>query len=168
MQIFYSLSKTQKARMISIFIISILLFTVNIIYISEFKDIFFIEYTDEVMVDGSNFAPFVNLLTFGFNGFLYILTIIATIIIMIFLSLILLIPWRLIAIKKDSVINENEYEIYKKILIIFVILSIALGLIILRFKGIFTIIILTFIPSILIFLFCVLPIKSRTKTNQEL
>ena len=73
-----------------------------------------IEYVDEVDIDGEDFSPIANLFIGGANGFFQFVTIVFMIFSMLLISLILLVPWRCIAIRKNSIVSETEYKIYKQ------------------------------------------------------
>lgn len=162
------LSNRQKVRIISLLIISILLFLSASGYASSIKNAGQqIDYVEDMNVDGSDFSPIANLFIAGTNGFLQFLTSIVAVIAMVVISLILLIPWRLIAIKKDSKISKAEPDIAKAILIIFVIITPITGFIITHFTCAFSILLLTLIPALFLLVLSVLPLKNAYKHIYE-
>lgn len=75
-----------------------------------------IAYTDSMPVDSSEMAPIANLMIMGTNGFLDFLNMVLSIVAIFIIAVILLVPWRLIAIRKHSVIAEVEKKIAKYLL----------------------------------------------------
>ena len=69
------------------------------------------------------------------------------------IAVILLVPWRLIAIRKKSAIAELEVKLAKYLLMGFVVLSPVISLILLRFTNLLFVLILTTIPTFFIWLF---------------
>ena len=154
------LSNKQKVRVISLFIIAILLFLSASGYAGSIKDAGQqIDYVEDMNVDGSDFSPIANLFITGTNGMLQLLTCIAAVVIMVIDSLILLVPWRLIAIRKDSDISKKEPNIAKAILIIFVVITPVTGFIITHFTVAFFVLLLTLIPALFLLGLGVLPLK---------
>jgi hypothetical protein len=155
------LNKIQKIRLSSFLIIASILFLCVIGYSYEFRNMQLLNSATDINIDGSDFTSLFNLLIFGVNSFIYVIIIGVTSFGLLILSLMCLLPWRFICIKKDSIIDEIEYKIAKKILIFFIIFSFILSIIITNFTSIFAIIISITIPSILILLLCILPLKSH-------
>lgn len=155
------LSNRQKIRVISLLIISILLFLSASAYASSIQNAGQqIDYVDDMNVDGSDFSPIANLFVAGTNGFLQFLTSIVSVIAIIILSLILLVPWRLIAIRKDSEISKKEPNIAKAILVLFVVITPVTGFIITHFTCGFSILLLTLIPALFLLVLGMLPLKN--------
>ena len=162
------LSNRQKVRVISLLIISIFLFLSASGYAGSIKNAGQqIDYVEDMDVDGSDFSPIANLFIAGTNSMLQLLTSIAAVVIMIIDSLILLVPWRLIAIRKDSEISKKEPDIAKAILIIFVVITPITGFIITHFTCGFSILLLTLIPTLFLLGLGVLPLK-KAQFNQNL
>ena len=162
------LSNRQKVRMISLLIISILLFLSASGYVRSIQNAGQqIYYVEDMDVDGSDCSPIANLFIAGTNGMLQLLTCIAAVVIMVIDSLILLIPWRLIAIRKDSEISKKEPDIAKAILIIFVVITPITGFIITHFTFAFFVLLLTLIPALFLLVLGVLPLKKAYKRIYE-
>lgn len=160
----FALPKNRKASLIVLFLIMVVLYLLVFGYSAEFNnsEAQKIEYTDEAMVDGADFSLFVNLLVFGANGIIsvvFFFVAVAIIFIMVLISLLLLVPWRLTAIRKSSVVTETEYETAKIMYIVFVSASFITALICSEFSGLFYIIFLTAVPSLLLLFLSVLPLK---------
>lgn len=162
------LSDKQKVRMISLLIISILLFLSTSGYVRSIQNAGQqIDYVEDMNVDGSDFSPIANLFIAGTNGMLQLLTGIVSVIAMVINSLILLIPWRLIAIRKGSYISKKEPDIAKAILILFVIITPITSCILTRFKYIFFIALLVLTPAVFLLILGVLPLKNAYKHMNE-
>lgn len=84
---------------------------------------------NNVIVDGSDFTPFVNLAGEGINGLMAFVTSGIYIVIIFVVSLVLVIPFRLIALRKDSEVSKQEADITKCSFIAVSVLSLLLGLI---------------------------------------
>ncbi len=164
MKIINELSKTQKARILSLFFLNVLLVLNVLGYANGLKNAQpVIEYVDEVEVDGEDFSPIANLFIGSANGFFQFITIVFMIFSMLLISLILLVPWRCIALRKNSIVSEKEYKISLIMFGVFIIISLVSGLAVTRLSNILIVGILVFIPSLLILLFCVLPFRVKYK-----
>lgn len=158
------LSNRQKVRIISLFIISILLFLRVSGYISEIQNADNeIDYVEELPVDGEDFSPIANLFILGTNGILQLITIALTYVAMVNISLILLVPWRLIAIRKNSEISKKELDMAKGILKIFVVITPVTGFAMTHFTYVFSIVFLTLIPAAFLLVLGVLPLRNAYK-----
>ena len=166
MQKFLQLTAGQKGRIISFAIIVMYLFYGVLAYVWEVRmktpDI---AYVDSMPVDGSEMAPLANLMIMGTNGFLDLLGMVLSVVAISILALILLVPWRLIAIRKHSVIAELEKKVAKYMLIGFVVLSLVISLILLRFTNLLFVFILTAIPAFFIWLLGVWPLHRNKNRN---
>ncbi len=162
------LSGRQKARIISLLIISILLFLSSSEYVRSIQNSGQqIDYVENMTVDGSDFTPIANLFVAGTNGFLQFLTSVLAVIAIVIISLILLIPWRLIAIRKDSEISKKEPEIAKAILVLFVVITPVTGFILTHLTFDFSVLLLTLIPALFLLVLSVLPLKKAYKRIYE-
>lgn len=150
------------------FIISILLFFYAARYISVIQEAGHqIDYVEDMDVDGSDFSPIANLFILGTNGMLQLLTGLLAAAAMIILSLILLVPWRLAAIRKNSEISKKELSIAKAILILFITITLITSCILTRFTYISFIILLVLIPAVFLLTLGVLPLKNAYKRANE-
>lgn len=163
MQKFLQLTAGQKGRIISFAIIVMYLFYGVLAYVWEVRmktpDI---AYVDSMPVDGSEMAPIANLMIMGTNGFLDFLNMVLSIVAIFIIAVILLVPWRLIAIRKKSAIAELEVKLAKYLLMGFVVLSPVISLILLRFTNLLFVLILTTIPTFFIWLFGVWPLQKHS------
>ncbi len=168
MEIKNRLTARQKGRIISLAIIVMYLFYGVLAYVWEVRmktpDI---AYIDSMPVDGSEMAPIANLMIMGTNGFLDFLGMVLSIMAIFMISVLLLVPWRLIAIRKHSVIAELEKKVAKYLLIGFVVLSLVISVILLRFTNLIFILILTAIPAFFIWLLGVWPLRKNTRSNNN-
>ncbi len=162
------LSNKQKMRIVGLLIISILLFFNATGYINGIQNVGHeIDYVEDMNVDGSDFSPIANLFILGTKGMLQCLAGIVAVIGMVIISLIFLISWRLIAIKKTSEISKKELDIAKAMLILFAVITPVTGCVLTRFRYIFFIILLTLIPVVFLLVLGVLPLKNAYKQINE-
>ena len=163
-----SLSKSQKARIISLFIIAILLFLNVLLNINSILDSGHeIHYVKDHYVDGEDFSPIANMFIFGANSMIQTATGIFAMIDMIFFSLLFLIPWRLISIRKNSEISKTELDISGKILITFVVITLIVSLIMTHFSYIYYIAFLVLIPTVFFLILSIFPMKNAYKLKNE-
>ena len=66
-----------------------------------------------ITVDGSDVTPVLGLLGSGANGFMAFLTSVIYMVVIFVVSLILVIPFRLIALNKESEVSRQEADICK-------------------------------------------------------
>lgn len=154
------LSNIQKVRLISLFIISVLLFIWACEYIVGIQNTGQeIDYVEDMTIDGEDFSPAANLFVWGTRGMMQLLAGILAPVAMLILSLLLLVPWRLIAIRKTSDIAKNEADIARAILFLFMTATPVTSLILTQFEYIVFILPLVFIPSLFLLILGVLPLK---------
>lgn len=91
----------QKGRVLSLAAIAFLLIWAVWQYGNDIREMTVpIENVTECYVDGTDFSPIMNLLVDSTNGFLSAVMIVLNVVEMCVFSLILLVPWRLIAVRK--------------------------------------------------------------------
>lgn len=163
MHTFLQLTARQKGRIISFALIVLYLFYGVLAYVWGVRmNTPDIAYVDSMPVDGSEMAPIANLMIMGTNGFLDFLNMVLSIVAIFIIAVILLVPWRLIAIRKHSVIAEMEKTVAKYVLIGFVVFSLVISLILLRFTNLLFVLILTAIPTFFIWLLGVWPLQKHS------
>jgi len=81
------------------------------------------------------------------------------------IALILLVPWRCIAIRKTSAIAVEEYKTAKYMWIVFCVCSLLGGFLIMRFTNLLYLLIMTGILAFFIWIFSVWPMERRV--NEE-
>lgn len=161
------LSNTQRARIISLSVIEILLFLSILGFIDGIQNAGHqINDVENLNLDGSDVSPIANLFIFGANGMLQAATELLAYLGMLIISFILLVPWRLIALRKNAKIANNELTISKTILAAFVIITPIACFITTHFTYIFCITLLTLIPTVLLLLFSIFSMKKRITINQ--
>ena len=166
MKAFSELTSRQKARMLSLLGVMVLLLAFVLIYVAAFAiEQQQIQPVDNLNVDGSDFSPIANLFVAGANGLLLFVECLVTGAVMLVFSLILLVPWRIIAIKKDSEIAKCELNMSLIILAGFAAAALIIGLIISRFTLLTVILFLEFIPTVIYLLLCVLPLYLAGKRS---
>lgn len=166
MKAFSELTSRQKARMLSLLGVMVLLLALVLIYVGAFaNEQQQIQPVDNLNVDGSDFSPIANLFVAGANGLLLFVECLVTGAVMLVFSLILLVPWRCIAIKKDSEIAKCELNMSLIILAGFAAAALIIGLIISQFTLLTVILFLEFIPTVIYLLLCVLPLYLAGKRS---
>ena len=129
------LTGKQKARMITLTVIVLYLLYGILAYAWEIRmQTPQIDAVDSMQIDGSEFAGIANLFIAGTNGFVSFITMILSVMAMIVIALILLVPWRYIAIRRQSVIAREEYVTAKYLWIGFCVCALIGGFIILRLQ----------------------------------
>lgn len=168
MKAFSELTSRQKARMLSLLGVMVLLLALVLMYVGAFaNEQQQIQAAENVNVDGSDFTPIVNLFVAGANGLLLFAEYIAAGLVMMFFSLLLLVPWRCIAIRKGSSASKAELSISLGILAGFAVLSLVVGLVLTRFTMLLLILFLTFIPTVMYLLLGVLPLYLTSKRGGD-
>lgn len=156
------LTGKQKARVITLAVIVLYLLYGTLAYAWEVRmQTPQIDYVDSMQVDGAEFSGIANLFIAGTNGFVSFLTMILSVIAMFVIALILLVPWRCIAIHKQSVIAKEEYKIAKNVWIGFCASSLLGGVVILRFTNLLYLLIMTGMLAFLIWIFSVRSLGRR-------
>lgn len=154
---FSTMTFQQKLRVISMGIIGILLVMFVWSCCSAVGDMTQpIDSTSNLYVDGADVSPIANLFISGANGLIGFITMIGYVIGTLLWSLLLLVPWRLIAIRKNSVIAEAEVTLSKWVLFGILILSLLLGFIGTKFTNGLLVLILTGIVGGMFGLLCML------------
>ena len=158
------MTKTQKARMITMIIISILLIASVYGYGYEIGKLTYpVDYVSDVNIDSSDFTEIANLLIFGTNSFLGLIYAVVYSIAMLTISLILLLPWRFIAIRKKSIIAPVEMKVVTIAYISVCALSFLLGFVAAEFTSLLIILALTLVVAIMFGLCCYFPYRLAYK-----
>ena len=160
------LTGKQKARVITLTVIVLYLLYGTLAYAWEIRmQTPQIDYVDSMQVDGSEFAGIANLFVAGTSGLVSFLTMILSVGAMLLIALILLVPWRCIAIRKTSAIAVEEYKTAKYMWIVFCVCSLLGGFLIMRFTNLLYLLIMTGILAFFIWIFSVWPMERRV--NEE-
>ncbi len=117
-------------------------------YVKELYDtVQVIEPASNVNIDGSDFTALANFMVEGFNfGFSFFLLVLDGVF-MLILSLILLVPYRLIAIRKETMPLEGEKRWFLSVMGIGAAVILLLGLIFVGIQAILPTVILYIIPG---------------------
>ena len=116
-----------------------------------------LDYASDVTVDGADMTAIVNMMVFGTNGLLGLIISVGYCIAMLIIALVFLLPWRLIAIRKQSVIAPIEIKVVRVTYILMLILSLLLGFVGARFSNLLSIVALTLVVAVMFGLLCFLP-----------
>ncbi|MCR5122760.1 MAG: hypothetical protein K6B74_10105 [Ruminococcus sp.] len=115
----------------------------------------------DVQIDGSDFTPLFQLFGYGINSLLGFLLYGIYAIVIILISLLLIIPFRLISLRKTTVLSAAEYRLSKLILLAVTVLSVLVGLILTHGTYIMPLLIYTAIWAVLALLIYILGISKR-------
>lgn len=119
----------------------------------------------DVNIDGGDFTWAVLLMGYGVNGLLSLVFIFITAIYAVVEAVVTLVPtllFRLIGVKKNSVISKDEYTLTKYLYRGSLVISLVGGLIASRFSGIISILLYTAIWALITQIY-VYDIRSRSK-----
>lgn len=123
-------TKDQKTRVISFLIITaILAIYLNAINIATiFSDPLFAQ-TEGLYIDGADFTAIANVGSTILNFIIQLIVDIITNFILSLVALVLLIPWRVICITKDTELTDEEYSVFKITTISFLTINLVVGII---------------------------------------
>lgn len=121
--------------------------------------------THEILVDNEDFTPLVMLFGYGINGILSFFMQGMYAIIILIVSVLFLLPFRLIGLNKKRQITQKEYAIYKDSFIGIFGLALMISAILTRFTGLLTIFLYNGIWGIFVWLFVLLPAKKLAKSS---
>ena len=161
------LTGKQKARVITLAIIVLYLLYGTLAYAWEIRMYTpQIDAVDSMQIDGSEFAGIANFFVAGTNGFISFITMILSVAAMLVIALLLLVPWRCIAIRKTSIIARDEYKLAKYLWIGFCVCSLLGGFIIMRFTNLLYLLLMTGILAFLIWIFSVWPMGRKVDEDK--
>ncbi|MCM1494193.1 MAG: hypothetical protein NC089_00155 [Bacteroides sp.] len=121
--------------------------------------------THEIVVDNEDFTPLVMLFGYGINGFLSFFMQGMYAIIILIVSVLFILPFRLIGLNKKRKITQKEYAIYKDSFIGIFGLALMISAILTRFTGLLTIFLYNGIWAVFVWLFVLLPAKKLVKSS---
>lgn len=157
-----------KIRIVLFMILHGLICVSVIAYAKEFDAVLKpIEYTSDVYVDGADFSGFVNLLAFGTNGLISIIALIAYCIGMLIISTILIVPFRFIAIRKESLVSDMELKVTKYIIVVGIVLSMIVGIIMMGIEVFFPMVFMYIVPIIMEIVLYWMALSKRNRIEQE-
>lgn len=149
-----------KVRVILYFVIVSILLYLSVGYCYEIShvDSGFINDSD-VIVDGTNFSPLIILWGYGMEGiFVFFSAIIYTIVILA-ASVVLVVPFYLIGLKKNNIMTTGEYKVYWYSYITLLGISLMIGVILTGFTGIAWVFTYNAIWAAFVYLLIILPAK---------
>lgn len=113
----------------------------------------------DFIVDGTDFTPMILPLGYVLNIVLYFIVRALYVVIIIIANLILLLPFRLIALNKKRCVTEIEYSIYKYSYMGALLLSAVLCIILTRFTCLITAVLYNGIWAVFALVFVLIPAK---------
>ena len=117
--------------------------------------------TDSVIIDGTDFTPMFRLFGNGLNSFFEFVTYVIYAVILLLISLFFLLPLRLIGIKKNTRITNQEKKITCSVFAGFLLLSVITGLILTKGTVILPLLTYTLIWATVTFCTYVLTVLKR-------
>lgn len=138
------MKKTSAARFIVFVVIHVLLCVSAALYVSEYTTTLIrLESPDSMYIDGADFTPLAELAVISVNGFLSAFVTVIYFAFMTILSVVLLIPFRLISVRKFTIITRREQRATLAVILAGTVLT---ALAVLIFCGV------TSVPRLLLFL----------------
>lgn len=137
------MKKTAAARFIVFVVIHVLLCVSAALYDSEYTTLIRLESPDSMYIDGADFTPLAELAVISVNGFLSAFVTVICFAFMTILSVVLLIPFRLISVRKFTIITRREQRATLAVILAGTVLT---ALAVLIFCGV------TSVPRLLLFL----------------
>ena len=152
------MTKRQIARMVFMLVIAVLLVLSVFGYGYEIGNVMKpLDYASDETVDGADMTAIVNMMVIGTNGLLGLMISAGYCIAMLIIALVLLLTWRLIAIRKQAMIAPIEIIVVRVTYILMLILSLLLGFAGARFSNLLSIVALTLVVAVMFGLLCFLP-----------
>ena len=137
------MKKTSAARFIVFVVIHVLLCVSAALYVSEYTTLIRLESPDSMYIDGADFTPLAELAVISVNGFFSTFVTVICFAFMTILSVVLLIPFRLISVRKFTIITRREQRATLAVILAGTVLT---ALAVLIFCGV------TSVPRLLLFL----------------
>lgn len=152
-----------RIAIISLFFIVFLYFSIGYIYELYCLDLKSLLSADNgsISIDGSDFTPIFTLFGAGISSFICLLTAASYALVIAIVSILLLVPFRLIALNKKRLVTNKEYLAVKKIFLSAIVLSLLVGGILSRFALLIPLLVFNSIWSVFTYIFCVLPMKAK-------
>ena len=158
------MNKPGKIRILILTVITLIMVYLSVGYTYEMSQFFLFPPLDsgEIYIDGSDFTLLFKMMAFGMNSAMAVFLGIVYFVIVLIAGAILIIPFRLIGIRKDSRITIQEYKISKIIICASSPVSVVVGLILSRFSGAVYILTYTAVWVCLIIFVYLLALKKKT------
>ncbi len=144
----------------------------SVSFIGEIYDVMygenFIEYVDNINIDGSDFTPLANLTVAGVNGLMDLLTIVLAVLFVTIFTLIFAILLRVITIRKKDIVTESEVVFTKRLIMVSSVLAFIVGVLYTNIKLVGYVIGLSWQQPLFMMLLYYLPLKKRFKEGMEI
>ncbi|MBQ3161230.1 MAG: hypothetical protein IJC04_03790 [Oscillospiraceae bacterium] len=134
------------------------------VYLSMFTN-HMIEYADEVIVDGADISPFVNIGVAAVNGFILLIVFVYVIITAIFIAIFAAVL-RLATIRKTDIIEQSEVNFTKWFIIISSIAAFIVSILVSNINLTLYAIVFSWQQPLFMLLIYYLPLKDRFKKGQ--
>ncbi len=139
----------------------------SVSFIGEIYDVMygenFIEYVDNINIDGSDFTPLANLTVAGVNGLMDFLTIVLAVLFVTIFTLVLAILLRVTTIRKKDIVMESEVVFTKRFIMVSSVLAFIAGVLYTNIKLVGYAMGLSWQQPLFMMLLYYLPLKKRFK-----
>ncbi len=153
-------------------VVSILNWRFSVGYIREIYNLMldekFIEYYDEIYVDGSDFTPLANLMVSGVNGIMIFLNAVFAALISTIFILVFAILLRVTTIRKEDIVAKSEVIFTRRFIIVSSVLALIVGILCTNIKLIDYIIGMSWQQPLFMMLIYYLPLRNRFKKGMEI
>ena len=127
----------------------------------------FIEYYDEIYVDGSDFTPLANLMVSGVNGIMIFLNAVFAALISTIFILMFAILLRVTTIRKEDIVAKSEVIFTRRFIIVSSVLALIVGILSTNIKLIDYIIGMSWQQPLFMMLIYYLPLRNRFNLSRE-
>ncbi len=152
-------------------VVSILNWRFSVGYIREIYNLMldekFIEYYDEIYVDGSDFTPLANLMVSGVNGIMIFLNAVFAALISTIFILVFAILLRVTTIRKEDIVAKSEVIFTRRFIIVSSVLAFIVGILSTNIKLIDYIIGMSWQQPLFMMLIYYLPLRNRYNLSRE-
>lgn len=159
-----NLSWKQIMRIVTLTVITLFLILCTLWYSWGMYDIMeelSVDDADKIMIDGADFTSIINLFVYFTKGLFSLIIIVIYAGMLAVINILLLVPWRLICIRKHSIVSSIEFKVARFLLIGFSVCSVLGGVLVSHITWYFGVCILTCISVIFIWLMAFRPLKKR-------
>lgn len=159
-------------RRVLLVVASILNWRFSVGYIREIYNLMldekFIEYYDEIYVDGSDFTPLANLMVSGVNGIMIFLNAVFAALISTIFILVFAILLRVTTIRKEDIVEKSEVIFTRRFIIVSSVLALIAGILCTNINLIGYIIGMSWQQPLFMMLIYYLPLQNRFKKGMEI
>lgn len=112
-----------------------------------------------IIVDGADFSPLIMFLGYGMDGALRTVSAMIYTVVILVASVVLVVPFYLIGLKKSSIMTKREYKVFRYSYIILLAVALAACVILTRFTGIVFVLVYNGVWAFFVYALIILPAK---------